>query len=186
MSQPYIGQIELFAFNLVPKGWAPCQGQLMAIQQNAALFSLLGTTYGGDGIRTFALPDLRGRVAMGQGGGGGLSTVEMGEVQGEANHTILISEMPAHSHALNTAPAASTDTNSAIPSSTMVLANAIGKDGGNTFAVSPYAAVPPAPSVAMAPTAITPSGGSQPHNNMMPYLALGFCIALSGIFPSRN
>jgi microcystin-dependent protein len=186
MSEPYLGQIELFAFNLVPKGWAACQGQLLSIQQNAALFSVLGTTYGGDGIRTFALPDLRGRVAMGQGSGGGVSPVVMGQTQGEANHTLLITEIPAHSHALHTAPSGAIQNNSATPNSSMVLGNATGKQGSGTFTLSPYAAVPPAPSVPMAGTAITPGVGGQPHSNMMPYLGLGFCIALSGIFPTQN
>jgi microcystin-dependent protein len=184
MSEPYLGQIEAFPYNFVPKGWAACQGQLLAIQVNTALFSVLGTTYGGDGIRTFALPDLRGRVAMGQGNGSGLSPVVIGEQLGETTHTILVTEVPAHSHTLNTAPSAtgSVDT----PSSAVVLATATGKQGGDTITVTPYAAVPPSPSVAMAPTAITPNVGSQPHNNMMPYLALQFCIATAGIYPARG
>jgi microcystin-dependent protein len=184
MSEPYLGQIEAFPYNFVPKGWAACQGQLMAIQANTALFSVLGTTYGGDGIRTFALPDLRGRVAMGQGNGAGLTPRVIGEQLGETTHTILLSEMPAHSHTLNTAPSATGNIDT--PGPTVVLANATGKQGGDTITVTPYAAVPPVPSVAMAPTAIAMSTGGQPHENMMPYLALQFCIAITGIYPTRG
>jgi microcystin-dependent protein len=183
MASPYLGQIESFPYNFAPKGWAFCAGQLMSIQQNTALFSLLGTTYGGNGIQTFALPDLRGRVAMGQGSGAGLTQRVLGESFGEVNHTLLSTEMPNHTHALNTAANSDTTNNTDTPSSTVVLGNATGK-GQNPFQVTPYAAT--TPNVTMAPTAIGIGGGSQPHNNMMPYLGMQFCIALVGIFPSRN
>jgi microcystin-dependent protein len=183
MSQPYLGQIESFPYGFAPRGWQFCAGQLLAINQNTALFSLLGTTYGGNGIQTFALPDLRGRVAMGQGNGSGLTPRVIGEVLGEENHTVISNEMPSHTHQLNTAANSNTANNTTVPSSTVVLGSATGSGGLSVF---PYAAPPPAPTVVMSPSAIGMSGGSQPHNNMMPYLGMQFCIALSGIFPSRN
>jgi microcystin-dependent protein len=185
MASPYLGQIESFPYGFAPKNWAFCAGQLLSIQQNTALFSLLGTTYGGNGIQTFALPDLRGRVAMGQGNGPGLTPRSIGESFGEVNHTIIYTEMPMHTHTLNTASNSSTANNTDTPSTTVVLGNATGTMGNSgTLTVTPYAATNP--NVTMAPTAIGVSGGSQPHNNMMPYLGMQFCIALSGIFPSRS
>ncbi|WP_158928466.1 phage tail protein [Acidisphaera sp. S103] len=186
MSQPYLGQIEAFPYNFAPKGWAFCAGQLLSIQQNTALFSLLGTTYGGNGVQTFGLPDLRGRIAMGQGSGTGLTPRVIGELFGEQNHTVLYNEMPMHTHPLNTAANSATANNVNTPSSSVVLGNATGKDGSNTFTISPYAATPPAPTVVMAPNAITMSTGNQPHPNTMPYLVMQFCIALQGVFPSRG
>ena len=183
MASPFLGQIESFPYGFAPRGWALCAGQLMAINQNTALFSLLGTTYGGNGIQTFALPDLRGRVAMGQGNGTGLTPRVIGESFGEVNHTILYNEMPMHTHALNTAANSNTGVNTDTPSSTVVLGNAT-SSGKTSFLVTPYAAT--APNVAMAPAAISTTTGSQPHNNMMPYLGMQFCIALQGIFPSRG
>ena len=160
-----------------------CQGQLLSITQNNALFALLGTTYGGNGTTNFPLPDLQGRVAMGQGNGLGLTPRVIGEIDGEENHTILITETPMHTHPLNTAPNASTANNIDTPSAAMVLANATGT-GSNV--IHPYALTPPAPTVPMAPTAIASTSGGQAHANMMPYLGLRFCIAMSGIFPSRS
>jgi microcystin-dependent protein len=186
MSQPFVGQIEAFPYGFAPRGWQPCQGQLLAINQYTALFSLLGTTYGGNGIQTFALPDLRGRVAMGQGNGGGLTPRVIGETLGEENHTILISETPAHNHSLMTAANANTANNVNIPSSTVVLGSATGVASGSPATISPYAATPPAPTVLLNAAAIGVNNGGQPHNNMMPYLGLQFCIALQGIFPSRS
>jgi microcystin-dependent protein len=182
MSEPYLGQIEAFPYSFAPRNWLPCQGQLLSIAQNAALFSLLGTTYGGNGIQTFALPDLQGRVAMGQGNGAGLTPRVIGETEGEVNHTILPSEMPMHNHLLNTAANASTGSNTDVPGATVLLTNATGTDA----TVNPYVATPPAPTVVMAATAISSTTGNQAHANMMPYLGLQFCIATSGIFPSRN
>ena len=186
MSQPYLGQIEAFPFNFAPKGWQPCQGQLLSISQNQALFALLGTTYGGNGTTTFALPDLRGRIAMGQGNGSGLTPRVIGEQVGEENHTILLTETPSHNHPVNTAPNASTAENVDTPSSSVALATATGVQGSNPLIINPYIATPPAPTAALAPSAITPTSGGQPHSNMMPSLALEFCIAMSGIFPSRS
>jgi microcystin-dependent protein len=182
MSQPFLGQIEAFPYNFAPRGWQFCQGQLLPINQNTALFSLIGTTYGGDGATTFALPDLRGRVAMGQGNGSGLTPRVIGQINGEENHTLLSNEMPIHSHLLNTAANSSAANNINIPSSTVVLGSATATTG----TVQPFAPVPPAPTQAMAPAAIGQSTGGQPHNNMMPYLGLSFCIAMNGVFPSRS
>jgi len=183
MASPYLGQIESFPYGFAPKGWAFCAGQLLSIQQNAALFSLLGTTYGGNGVQTFALPDLRGRIAMGQGNGAGLSQRVLGQSFGEVNHALLSNEMPNHTHALNTAANSNTGNNIDTPSSTVVLGNATVK-GQTSFAVTPYAAT--TPNVTMASAAIGPNTGNQPHNNMMPYLGMQFCISLVGIFPSRS
>jgi microcystin-dependent protein len=186
MSQPYLGQIEAFPFNFAPKNWQPCQGQLLPINQNQALFSLLGTTYGGDGRTTFALPDLRGRAAMGQGNGGGLTQRVIGQIAGEENHTVTLPETPMHTHTFNTAPNGATTGNVDTPGPTMTLGNATGLQGTAPIPINPYAVVPPAPATPLAPTAIALNNGGQPHNNMMPFLVLEFCIAMSGIFPSRN
>ena len=165
MSTPFLGEVKLVAFNFPPKGWAFCNGQLMSIQQNAALFSLLGTMYGGDGIRTFALPDLQGRSPFHQG-----PNFVIGQIAGEQNHTLITQEMPAHTHVVNcTTNAASSDT----------PANNVWPNNSS----NPYAA---ATNATMLPAAISNSGGSQPHNNMSPYLVLNMVIALVGIFPSQN
>jgi microcystin-dependent protein len=178
MAQPYVGQIEAFAFGFAPKGWAFCAGQVMSINQNQALFSLLGTTYGGNGVTTFQLPDLRSRLAMGQGNGAGLTPRVIGETGGEENHTLLVSETPLHTHALRAASATGTPTN--LPGNTVVL----GQSANGGVALSLYA-TDSNPSQPMAPTAIGSTGG-QPHSNLMPYNTLNFCIALVGIYPSRN
>jgi len=184
MSQPYLGEIEIFGFGFAPKGWAFCGGQTLSIQQNQALFSVLGTTYGGNGTTTFMLPDLRGRLAMGQGNGQGLTPRVIGQVGGETSHTLLVTETPAHTHPLNAIQNIGTgDVNS--PGPTVVLSQTTGKlSNGNPLTVSLYAA-DTNPSQALASAAVGNTGG-QPHNNLMPYNALNFCIALSGIFPSRN
>ena len=167
MSEPFIGEIRAFGFNFPPRGWARCDGQLLSIAQNTALFSLLGTTYSGNGQTTFALPDLRGRVPIHQGQGPGLSNRTQGEVAGEEVHTLGVNEMPLHTHA-QPASGAEQDTNRP--------GNAVPAKGG-VYAASGDGSV-------MDPT--TPAGASQPHNNMQPYLVLNYCIALQGIFPSRN
>jgi microcystin-dependent protein len=183
MTTPFLGEIEIFGFNFAPKGWLMCAGQTLPINQYQALFSLLGTTYGGDGIRTFMLPDLRGRLAMGQGNGPGLTPRVIGETGGEVNHTLLITETPAHTHTLNAAQNVSNPVNT--PSSSVVLSQTAGRAaGGGALTVNLYAS-DTAPSQPMASTAVGVAGG-QPHNNMMPYLALNFCIAISGVFPSRD
>jgi microcystin-dependent protein len=184
MADPYLGEIEIFSFGYAPRGWAPCNGQLMSINQNQALFSLLGTKFGGNGMTTFALPDLRGRVPVGQGNGPGLPPRVIGQTGGEEGHTLQVSEMPLHTHTLQTINTSGT-TNTDIPGPTVVLAQTVAKPSGtDQFTVNIYAK-DSAPNQAMAGAAIGNSGG-QPHPNMMPYLVGNFCIALQGIFPSRN
>jgi microcystin-dependent protein len=185
MAQPYLGQIEAFAFGFAPRGWSICAGQTLPIQQNAALFSLLGTTYGGNGTTTFQLPDLRSRLAMGQGNGQGLTPRVIGETGGEENHTLLVTETPAHNHPVRTAAAPAPTTNTNVVGSTVVLAQGLLKPHTGATSAYPIYATDSAPNQAMAPSAIGSTGG-QPHSNLMPYNTLNFCIALQGIFPSRN
>ncbi len=166
MAEPFLGEIKIVSFNFPPKGWAFCDGQLLPINQNQALFSILGTTYGGNGIQTFALPNLQGRVPVHIGNG-----VALGESAGETAHTLTIPETPAHSHV----PVASSNT----PNATSPASNTWASNTG----FSPYATTP---NEAMSSRAINPTGGSQPHENMPPYLVLNFVIALQGIFPSQN
>lgn len=167
MADPFLSEIRVFSFNFPPKGWAFCNGQLLPINQNQALFSLLGTTYGGNGQTNFALPDLRGRAPIHEGSGHSL-----GERAGETAHTLTITEMPTHAHILN---ASSTDG---------ALASPVGNFWGSN-SERPYSA-DTSNAVAMSPTGISNVGGSQAHENRMPSMALNFCIALQGIFPSRN
>jgi microcystin-dependent protein len=185
MAQPYLGQIEAFAFNFAPRGWAFCAGQLMSIQQNQALFAVVGTTYGGNGTTNFALPDLRSRVAMGQGNGAGLTARVIGETLGEENHTLLVTETPLHLHTVNTTANAAPAGNTDAPTNATLLAQTTGTDTkGGPLPVSLYVS-DPAPNQALAASAIGVTGG-QPHTNLMPYNTLNFCIAMNGIFPSRN
>ncbi len=165
MAEPFLGEIRIMSFNFAPKGWALSNGQLLPINQNQALFSLLGTTYGGNGQTTFALPNLQGRVPMHVG-----QTHTLGERAGEASHTLAISEMPQHMHL---AQASGTDGNTVLPSGS-VLGNGAGLYG------------PPASLTSLQPASVTNVGGSQPHENRQPFLTLSFCIALQGIFPSQN
>jgi microcystin-dependent protein len=173
MADPFVAEIRIFPFNFAPKGWAWCDGQLLPISQNTALFSLLGTTYGGDGKSNFALPDLQGRAPMHPGQGPGLSLHDLGETGGSETVTLLESEIPAHSHALM----ASTST-----------ANQPGPNSNNSLArtqgATPYG--PATNLVTMAPEALAPAGGDQPHNNLQPYLTYYFNIALQGVFPPRT
>ncbi|MEO7691028.1 MAG: tail fiber protein [Sphingomonas sp.] len=181
MSQPYLGEIRMFAGNFAPRSNAQCNGQLLSIQQNTALFSLLGTFYGGNGVQTFALPDLRGRLPINQGNGPGLTPRVIGEQSGSENVTIDQTTTPTHNHFAN----ATTDagnlpgpSNKAIPASPT--------DGTNPGALYVVPTGPAVVPVAMAPQSLPLAGGSQPHQNMMPSLAITFIIALQGIFPSRN
>lgn len=175
MTDQFLAEVRIFGFNFAPSGWALCNGQLMPISQNTALFSLLGTMYGGDGKSTFALPDFRGAapVHAGHGQGSGLTEREIGEEGGTETVTLLDSEMPVHSHALN---ASGGFANSSDPTG-RVWARPFG--GGNLYKPSGTPAN-------LAPQALAPTGGSLPHNNMQPYLTLNFCIALQGIFPPRD
>jgi microcystin-dependent protein len=190
MSDPFIGQIALFGFNFAPRGWATCSGQVMPLSQNVALFSILGTAYGGNGRTTFALPDLRGAAAIGAGQGPALSEYGIGETGGTDNVELVTAEMPQHSHAF----AVSTDQASAQEPANNVLARAVRPlDGGDPQAPGPrqaqvnfYSPNPQNARSALAANAIGPTGGDKPHNNMQPYLALNFCIALLGEFPPHG
>lgn len=176
----YIAEIRMFAGNFAPRFWAFCAGQIMSISQNTALFSLVGTTYGGNGQTTFGLPDLRGRVAVGTGSGPGLPNMVLGQMSGESSHTLLSTEMPAHNHILTGTLTMQAAGDGAL--STDASNRRVGP--GNFYSASS------ADLVNMAPLAGTQtigvSGGSQPHNNMQPYLGMNYIICLSGIFPSRN
>ena len=167
MAEPFLGEVKIFSFNFPPRGWAFCNGQQLPISQNAALFSLLGTTYGGNGVTTFQLPNLQGSVPFHVGSG-----LSLGQVAGEINHALLQSEMPAHTH---------------VATASSGVADQV-SPAGNYWAkgiASAYAAAG-AINDTMSAAAITSVGGSLPHDNMSPYLVLNFCIALQGIFPSRS
>lgn len=174
MADPFVAEIRIFPFNFAPKGWAWCDGQLLPLSQNTALFSLLGTTYGGDGKSNFALPDLQGRAPMHPGQGPGLSLHDLGETGGSETVTLLESEIPAHSHALMSLGAPGNRTNP--------VGNTIARPATGLAFVAPAGA----PLVSMAPEALAPAGGDQPHNNLQPYLTFYFCIALQGVFPPRT
>ena len=174
MADPFVAEIRIFPFNFPPKGWAFCNGQLLPLSQNTALFSLLGTFYGGDGKSTFALPNLQGSVPVHQGQGSGLSQRFLGEQGGSQNVTLLVSEMPFHTHTLQ---ASFTPADLKEPQDGAVLTR-----NQNGAIYNPAVA----PLVTMAPQTLTPAGGSLPHNNMMPYLTLNFIIAMQGVFPPRQ
>jgi microcystin-dependent protein len=180
MSEPYIGEIIMFAGNFAPRGWALCNGQLLSIAQNSALFSILGTTYGGDGHTTFALPDLRGRVPMQPGAGPGLTPHSLGESSGSETVTLLSPQMPAHTHAI----AAGGNATSSLPASNLFGATTGQTGEGQPVEVFGYAAG--TPTTMMSPQALSTAGGSQPHANMQPYLCVNFIIATEGIFPPRD
>lgn len=170
MATPYLAEIKMVSFNFPPRGWALCNGQLLPIAQNQALFSILGTTYGGDGRTTFALPNLQGRTPIHRGAG-----FNEGQAGGEENHTLSISEIPPHTHGLNAVNTNAGNVNN--PSNAYLAASAPAEI---------YSSVGNQNLVALSPSTIGNSGSSQPHSNMQPYLVVGFCIALQGIFPSQN
>jgi len=175
MADQFVAEIRIFPFNFAPKGWAWCDGQILPLSQNTALFSLLGTTYGGDGKSNFALPDMQGNAPMHPGQGPGLSLHDLGEMGGSDTVSLLESEIPIHTHTLQayTAPG-----NRLTP-----VGNTMARVSGAT----PYVpGNPPPAQVNMAPQTIAPAGGDQPHNNLMPYLTLYFNIALQGVFPPRG
>jgi microcystin-dependent protein len=177
----YIGIIKIFGGNFAPRGWAFCDGSLLSISQNTALFSILGTTYGGNGQTNFALPDLRGRTAVGMGTGPGLPAVVQGQVAGEVNHTLISSEIPAHNHSFAVSSASASQ--SAATAGTTVATP--GSLSGRTFTAT-LGFDTSAPDTVLSPASIGVAGGSQPHNNMQPYLGVNYIICTEGVFPPRN
>ncbi len=173
MADPFVAEIRIFPFNFAPRGWAWCDGQLLPISQNTALFSLLGTTYGGNGMSNFALPDLQGRAPMHPRQGPGLSLHDLGETGGSETVTLHESEMPLHSHQLRANVLDIADTNVVSGDASLALSTS-----GTLYQDTPNAIG--------APESLAPAGGDQPHNNMMPYLTFYFCIALQGVFPPRT
>ena len=173
MSEPFLAEIKMFAGNFAPTGYALCNGQLLPISQNTALFSLVGTFYGGNGVSTFGLPNLQGRTPMNTGQGPGLSQRDIGELAGEENVALITAEMPAHTHGPQ---AGAFDL--ATPTNAIWASGAAGR--------TPPPMYQTASNTTMNPQAVGPAGGSQPHNNLQPYLTITFIIAMAGIFPSRN
>ena len=176
MADPFVAEIRIFPFNFAPKGWAFCNGQLLPISQNTALFSLLGTTYGGDGKSTFALPDLQGRAPMHPGQGQGLSLHDLGEESGVEFVTLLQSEMPLHAHGVGRASTAVAD--SAVPENSVWAQASAGRGTAAAYIAGPATGK-------VNQFSLTLTGGGLPHNNMQPYLTFNFCIALQGVFPAR-
>lgn len=174
MADPFVAEIRIFPFNFAPRGWALCDGQILPLSQNTALFSLLGTTYGGDGKSNFALPDMQGNAPMHPSQGPGLSLHDLGETGGSETVTLLQSEIPSHPHSLM----------GSVPPATLNQPNpsrGLARSSGGTVYQSSSAGL-----VSMSPNTLAPTGGDQPHNNMMPYLTLNFNIALQGVFPPRT
>jgi microcystin-dependent protein len=169
MSDPFVAEIRMFGFNFAPTGWAQCNGQLLPLSQNTALFSLLGTYYGGDGKSTFALPDLQGSAPIQPGQGQGLSEYFLGQQGGTEAVTLLVSEIPVHTHTF-------------VASEEVVNAN---EPGGNWFGAGETRYIAPPGAQVLNVQGVTITGGSLPHNNMMPYLVVNFCIALQGVYPQR-
>jgi len=174
MADPFVAEIRIFPFNFAPKGWAWCDGQLLPLSQNTALFSLLGTTYGGNGKSNFALPDLRGRTPMHPGQGPGLSLHDLGETGGSETVSLLESEIPSHPH--NAAAIGGDPADLQAPNANRALARS----------AQGFAYVSGPANVSLAPEVLAPAGGDQPHNNMQPYLTFYFNIALQGVFPPRG
>ncbi len=179
MTEPYIGEIQLFAFSFPPRGWAFCNGALVSIASNTALFSILGVTYGGNGTTTFALPNLQGRAAIGAGTGPGRTTQSLGQTGGQPGVTLTSNQIPAHTHVLNAGQLSAPNPvqNVATPAT-----NALpGLSAPNNVYIAPVT-----PNTSMVASSISTTGGSQAHENMQPFLAINFCIATTGIFPARN
>lgn len=181
MTMQYMGEIRIMSFPFAPKNWAPCNGQILSISQNQALFSLLGTTYGGNGVTTFALPDLRTLAP-----GGVSSTYPLGAITGEYAHTLLQTEIPQHVHFLKVDATAAGTANLATPAAGKSFGQTAGFASEGTAPVFNMYSTATTPVAPMAPQAMGIAGGSQPHENRQPFLTLNVCIALSGIFPSRN
>ncbi|MCC8980972.1 phage tail protein [Bradyrhizobium acaciae] len=177
MADPFVAEIRIFPFNFAPKGWAFCSGQILPISQNTALFSLLGTTYGGDGKSTFALPNMQGNAPLAPGQGPGLSLYDLGETTGSPSVTLLQSEIPLHNHPVNVGTQDMADVQ--VPSPNRIL-------GKSTDAFAYVPGNSPPPLIQMNAAMIGMTGGSLPHNNMQPYLTLNFCIALQGVYPARG
>jgi len=175
MADPFVAEIRIFPFNFAPRGWAWCDGQLLPLSQNTALFSLLGTTYGGNGKSNFSLPDLQGRAPMHPGQGPGLSLHDLGETGGSETVSLLESEIPSHSHTLRSSVE---DGTQGTLSNGVTLSTSVGG--------SLYQSTTNTNLVTMSPQALSPAGGDAPHNNMQPYLTMYFCIALQGVFPPRS
>ncbi|CAM2066832.1 Phage tail protein [Sulfidibacter corallicola] len=173
MSEPFLAEVRIVGFNFAPRGWAFCDGQILPINQNQSLYSLLGTTYGGDGRTSFALPDLRGRTPIHVGRSNGGADHTLGSKSGEETHTLSGAEMPQHIHTIK----ASNDAANTVPSSSSLLGNVPNRI---------YADLDPSRLATLHSGTIASVGGGQAHNNMQPYLAINFCIALQGLFPSRN
>ena len=172
MTSPYLGEVKLMPWSFAPRGWAFCAGQILSIQQYTALFSLLGTTYGGNGTTTFALPDLRGRVPIHRDQQG---QYPQGEMEGEEQETLSLSEMPAHSHAF---VGTSANGGAKIPTGTILATS--------STAANMFYAADTSPLQPLSPASVSTIGGSQPHQNMQPYLTMNYCIALVGMYPARN
>jgi microcystin-dependent protein len=176
MADPFVAEIRIFPFNFAPKGWAFCDGQLLPLSQNTALFSLLGTTYGGNGKSNFALPNMQGNAPMHPGQGPGLSLHDLGETGGSPTVSLLESEIPGHQHAMRAHNGDQADAQNPSPNTSLA-------QSANGFA---YQSSGAQSLVSLSPSALAPVGGDQPHNNMQPYLTLNFCIAMQGVFPPRG
>lgn len=176
MSEPFLAEVRIVGFNFAPRGWAFCDGQILPINQNQSLYSLLGTTYGGDGRTSFALPDLRGRTPIHVGRSDGGGDHRLGQKSGEETHTLAANEMPQHDHVMRASNAGAT-----APGPTGAYLARTSLAGGLA-----YSQPSETPNVSMGSSSVLNVGGGQAHNNMMPYLAVNFCIALQGLFPSRN
>jgi microcystin-dependent protein len=177
MAEPYLAEIKMFGGNFAPRGYSLCNGQLLAISQNTALFALLGTTYGGNGTSNYALPDMQGRAPVHQGNGTGVDPVSLGEVSGTPTVTLTTSQLPSHTHPISGATIANSNPGETPASNTLFT---------NSAPNQVYAAALNPGGINLATQSITLTGGSQPHNNMQPYLAVTFIIALQGVFPVRN